>query len=242
MPTPLLEISDLVAGYGAAPVLHGISLTLGANERVGLFGPNGHGKTTLLRVISGLLPAQSGTIRLGGEPIERAPPKRIVEHGLIHVPQANTLFPELTVLENLGLGAYNRRARSHAAATLERVLTLFPRLRERRRQPVRTLSGGERQMVSIGVGLMGRPAILMLDEPTLGLAPKIKDELLAAIGAVAAEGTPLLIVEQDVEFLLALTDRLYMIQHGEVAFESAAGDRLDHAAIMQMYFGQESAA
>jgi branched-chain amino acid transport system ATP-binding protein len=239
---PLLEVRDVVAGYGAAPVLHGISLALGAAERVGLFGPNGHGKTTLLRVISGLLPAQAGIIRLGDEQIEQVGAQRIVERGLIHVPQGNTLFPELTVLENLNLGAYSRRARPHAVANLERVLALFPRLQERRRQPVKTLSGGERQMVSIGVGLMGQPAILMLDEPTLGLAPKIKDELLEAIGAVARQGTPLLIIEQDVEFLLALTDRLYMIQHGEVAFETAAGSGLDHEAIMQMYFGQETAA
>jgi branched-chain amino acid transport system ATP-binding protein len=239
---PLLEVQDVVAGYGAAPVLHGISLALGAKERVGLFGPNGHGKTTLLRVISGLLTAQGGTVCLGGEAIEQVGARRIVERGLIHVPQANMLFPELTVLENLDLGAYSRRARPHAAGNLERVLTLFPRLQERRRQPVKTLSGGERQMVSIGVGLMGQPAILMLDEPTLGLAPKIKDELLEAIGAIARRAIPLLIVEQDVDFLLALTDRLYMIQHGGVALETAAGAGLDHDAIMQMYFGQETAA
>ena len=238
MPSALLEVEGIEAGYGRTQVLRGLSLHLSQGERVGLFGPNGHGKTTLLRTISGLLRPWRGNIRLAGTGIAGADPRAIVDRGLIHVPQANTLFPEMTVLENLKLGAYAPRARADAAATLDRVLALFPRLSERRDQPCRTLSGGERQMVSIGVGLMARPAILMLDEPTLGLAPLIKDELLEAIRQVADTGVPLLVVEQDVEFLLSLTDRLYMLNHGEIELETSSDGGLDHARILEMYFGK----
>jgi len=234
----VLEVADVAVGYGATQVLWGVSLKLAAGERVGLFGPNGHGKSTLLKTISGLLEPWSGTISYQGQRIDGATPRAVVDRGLIQVPQGNVLFPELTVLENLRLGAYCRRARPRAREILAQVFDLFPRLAERRRQQARTLSGGERQMLSIGVGLMGAPALLMLDEPTLGLAPKLKDELLAAIGRISKAGVPLILVEQDVEFLLSLTDHLYMINHGAVALDVASSDRLDHQEIMQMYFGK----
>ena len=229
---------DLATGYGRTQVLWGVSLRLEAGERVGLFGPNGHGKSTLLKTISGLLKPWSGSILLEGREIGGVNPRAVVDLGLIHVPQGNVLFPQLTVMENLRLGAYCRRARERQAENLARVLELFPRLAERRRQLSRTLSGGERQMLAIGVGLMSAPALLMLDEPTLGLAPKLKDELLEAINKISRAGVPLVLVEQDVEFLVALTDRLYMINHGAVALDVASADRLDHAEIMQMYFGE----
>ena len=234
----MLEVRDLATGYGRTQVLWGVSLRLDAGERVGLFGPNGHGKSTLLKTISGLLKPWTGSILLEGKEIGGINPRAVVDLGLIHVPQGNVLFPQLTVMENLRLGAYCRRARGRLTENLARVLELFPRLAERRRQLSRTLSGGERQMLAIGVGLMGAPALLMLDEPTLGLAPKLKDELLEAIGKISRAGVPLVLVEQDVEFLVALTDRLYMINHGAVAPDVASTDRLDHAEIMQMYFGE----
>jgi branched-chain amino acid transport system ATP-binding protein len=237
---PLIEIRDVTVGYGRTQVLWGVSLSVPHGARIGLFGPNGHGKTTLLKTISGLLKPWSGEILLNGQRIDGALPGRIVDLGVIQVPQGNVLFPELTVLENLRLGAYCRRARATRKENLERCTTLFPRLAERRSQPAKTLSGGERQMLAIGVGLMGEPSILMLDEPTLGLAPKLKEELLEAIGRISKDGVPLVLVEQDVEFLLALADHLYMINHGVVAHDVASHDRLDHEQIMQMYFGAEA--
>jgi branched-chain amino acid transport system ATP-binding protein len=238
MTEALLEIRDLAVGYGKTQVLWGIDLRVATVRRIGLFGPNGHGKTTLLKTISGLLRPWQGEIVLNGRRIDGATPRAIVDMGVIHVPQGNVLFPELTVLENLRLGAYCRRARRAQRDNLGRVFEIFPRLAERRGQQARTLSGGERQMLAIGAGLMGEPRMLMLDEPTLGLAPKLKDELLDAIGRIAETGVPLVLVEQDMEFLLALTERLFMISHGAVALDIASGDQLDHEQIMQMYFGR----
>ncbi len=237
MASPLLEVRDLETGYGRTPVLHGVSLKLDEGMRVGLIGPNGHGKTTIMRAISGLLLPWKGDILLGGKSIAGSSPAEIVAEGLIHVPQANALFPYMTVLENLELGAWPKRARAAKQETLEQVFRLFPRLKERRRQECRTLSGGERQMVSIGVGLMARPSILMLDEPTLGLSPKLKGELRDAIGAISGTGVPLILVEQDVSFMLSLTDRFYLVSEGRVAAEFSAADALDHGKIMGMYFG-----
>lgn len=237
---PLLDVHGVESGYGRVQVLRGLSLSVGAGEGVGLFGPNGHGKTTLLRMLSGLLPVWKGQVSFAGEVTTRATPRRIVGLGLVHVAQGNTLFPELTVGEVLDLGAAGPRARSGRRDNLERVFTLFPRLAERRHQRCRTLSGGERQMVSIGVGLMCVPRMLILDEPTLGLAPKLKDELCGAIAQIRASGVPLLVVEQDVEFLLTLTDRLYLIDHGAVVREIDARQGLNHADVMEVYFGGHS--
>ena len=239
MPQPILEIDNLATGYGRTQVLWGVTLSLNEGERIGLFGPNGHGKSTLLKAVSGLLKPWSGTIKLNGRSIGGAQPRAVVDLGLIQVPQGNILFPQLTVIENLRLGAYCRRARPVREQNLARVFELFPRLAERRKQLSRTLSGGERQMLAIGVGLMSVPSVLMLDEPTLGLAPKLKDELLEAIGKISKGGVPLVLVEQDVEFLVSLTDRLCMINHGAVTLNVTADERLDHAEIMQMYFGQK---
>jgi len=238
----LLEVRGLSAGYGRSRILNDVSLQVGAEEGVGLFGPNGHGKTTLLRAISGLLKPWGGDIIFAGEPIGGLPPREIVARGLIHVPQGNQLFPDMSIGETLRLGAFSSAARSFAKRNLNLVHDIFPKLLERDDQLVRTLSGGERQMVAVGVGLMGNPRLLMLDEPTLGLAPKIKGEVCKAIARVSQSGVPLLVVEQDVEFLLELIDRLAMINHGEVTFEASAGEGLDHDEIMAMYFGPGTAA
>jgi len=234
----LLQVDNLVAGYGSVQVLHGLSIAVGQGERVGLFGPNGHGKTTLLRTISGLLPTRAGNVEFQSVRIAGLSPRHIVERGLIHVPQANTLFPRMTVLENLTLGAYPRRAWAQRSESFARVFELFPRLSERRSQYSRTLSGGERQMLSIGVGLMGLPTLLMLDEPTLGLAPKIKDELAAAIGQIAASGVTMIVVDQDLELLLGVCRRLYLIEKGQVSLQTQEGAAIQQSEILEMYFGK----
>lgn len=237
MSGPLLSIEAVTAGYGRVTVLHAITLDAGRFGNVGLFGPNGHGKTTLLRAISGLVAPKSGKIRFDGEDITGRSARAIVATGLIHVPQGNRLFPDLTIADCMALGAYSSRARPHEAENREKVVRLFPKLAERWRQRVRTLSGGERQMVSIGTALMSHPRLLILDEPTLGLAPKIKDELCAAVLDISKSGVPLIVVEQDIEFLLELSQQLYLVDHGTVATEIRPGESIEHAEIMAMYFG-----
>jgi branched-chain amino acid transport system ATP-binding protein len=233
-----LQVTDLHAGYDAFDVLHGISLSVGAAERVGLFGPNGHGKTTLLSAISKILKPRSGSVSFMGEDLHQRSSKSIVEAGLIHVAQGNTLFPDMAIGETLELAAFTARARNEKTENLAYVLDLFPRLAERRTQLAKTLSGGERQMLSIGVGLMCAPRMLMLDEPTLGLSPRLKDELAAAIGQISERGIPLLLVEQDVAFVLSLVDRMYLVDHGKISREILRNSGVDHSDIMDMYFGE----
>ncbi|RWN35652.1 MAG: ABC transporter ATP-binding protein [Mesorhizobium sp.] len=234
---PILSVEGVTAGYGRVTVLHDISLEAGRFGNVGLFGPNGHGKTTLLRAVSGLLQPKSGRILFDGQDIAGRSARAIVGAGLIHVPQGNRLFPDLSIADCMALGAYSPQARPHEAENREKVIKLFPKLAERWRQRVRTLSGGERQMVSIGTALMSHPRLLILDEPTLGLAPKIKDELCASVMDISRGGVPLIVVEQDIEFLLELTQQLYLVNHGAVATEIKPGESLDHGEIMSMYFG-----
>ncbi|MEX0343559.1 MAG: ABC transporter ATP-binding protein [Rhizobiaceae bacterium] len=232
------EISGVSAGYGPITVLRGVSLHLEAGECIGLFGPNGHGKTTLLKTISGLIRSTSGEIAFDGNDITHARPPEIVNSGLVQSPQGNVLFGDMRVQEILELSAFSKRARPERAANLASVFELFPRLDERRNQKAKTLSGGERQMLSIGCALMCAPRLLMLDEPTLGLSPKLKQELAAAIGKIAEGGVPLILVEQDIEFLMALTDRLYLIEHGEVVREIDRANSPDHDEVMKLYFGE----
>ena len=234
----LFQVEDLVSGYGKIDVVRSLSLHVHEGEHVGLFGPNGHGKTTLLRTVSGLIPAKAGKVSFRGEDISNLDPRVIVERGLIHVPQGNQLFPQMTVQENLTLGAYVRRSDSRKASNFEKVFSLFPRLEERRSQRARTLSGGERQMLSIGVGLMGMPELLILDEPSVGLAPLIKEELARAIAEIASTGVSMIVVDQDVELLLGICDRLYLIEKGAVSLETADVSQVDQAEILEMYFGK----
>jgi branched-chain amino acid transport system ATP-binding protein len=234
----MLTVEGIDAGYGQVQVLRSLSITVGRGERVGLFGPNGHGKTTLLRTISGLLTPTTGSIRYGDRVISGMSVPRIVDLGLIHVPQGNLLFPGMSVLENLTLGAYSRRSWGDRVPNLSRVLELFPRLGERRSQACRTLSGGERQMLAIGVGLMGNPELLMLDEPSLGLAPKVKDELAAAILEIAASGVDLLLVDQDINILQAICQRHYLIEKGHVSLEITPDSRVEEESVLEMYFGK----
>lgn len=236
----LFQVEELVSGYGKIDVLRSLSLHVDEGEHVGLFGPNGHGKTTLLRTVSGLIRAKAGKIRFRGQDISNLDARLIVERGLIHVPQGNQLFPQMTVRENLTLGAYVRRTDRQKSANFEKVFALFPRLKERLSQQARTLSGGERQMLSIGVGLMGMPELLLLDEPSVGLAPLIKEELARAIAEIAATGVTMIVVDQDVELLLGICDRLYLIEKGRVSLETADVAQIDQAEILEMYFGKVS--
>jgi branched-chain amino acid transport system ATP-binding protein len=235
--TKVLEIQNLSVGYGEIEVLHDVSIHLDQDERIGLFGPNGHGKTTLLRTISGLSAPWQGQILFRGERIDGLKPKRIVEKGIIHVSQGNTLFPRMTVLENLSFAAFPKKSWSKRKERVRQVFDLFPRLAERRGQLCRTLSGGERQMLAIGMGLMTDVEVLMLDEPTLGLAPNLKDFLRETISKIAARGISIVLVEQDVEFMLDLTDRLYLIEGGRVALEITP-DKVNDEEILSMYFGR----
>lgn len=235
--TSLLDVQGVTAGYGAVTVLRDVSLTLDEGGSIGLFGPNGHGKTTLLRCISGLLRPTGGRITFDGEDITRTPPHKIVAAGLVQAPQGNVLFGDMMVAETLELAAFSRRARRQQQENLDTVYRLFPRLEDRRQQQAKTLSGGERQMLSIGTALMCAPGVLMLDEPTLGLSPKLKAELGEAIARIAETGIPMIVVEQDVEFLLRAADRLCLIEQGEVVRTIERSDAPDHAEIMELYFG-----
>ena len=237
----LLDVQNLEAGYGAFKVLRGVSLHVDNGENVGLFGPNGHGKTTLFETLSGLVSPTAGRVVFDRADITGAPPAEIVERGLIHVAQGNLLFGHMTVGETLALAAFAKRARPVQARNRDFVLNLFPRLAERSRQQCRTLSGGERQMLNIGVGLMANPRLMILDEPTLGLSPKLKEVLAQAIKSVADSGVHLLVVEQDVDFLLLLCSRLYLVNHGEIAKTvNVADGGLGHEQIVEDYFGVRS--
>lgn len=235
----VLEITGIKAAYGAVSVLRNINLHMDAGENIGLFGPNGHGKTTLLRVISGLMKPTGGHVQYGGEDITGARPSVIVSKGLVQSQQGNALFGDMGVAETLEMAAFTRSARLRAKASLAQVYDLFPRLAERGPQKAKTLSGGERQMLSIGAALMCAPRLLLLDEPTLGLSPKLKEELAAALIEISAQ-VPVVVVEQDVELLLSLADRLYLIEHGEVAREISKENAPDHQEIINMYFGGDA--
>lgn len=237
--TRLLDVKDIKAGYGDMPVLHGLSIHVDKGESIGLFGPNGHGKSTLLKLISGLMKPTEGSIAFDGADITGRKPPMIVEAGLIHASQGNTLFGNMRIAETLELAAFSKRASAGADKRLGDVYELFPRLAERKTQLARTLSGGERQMLSIGCALMCAPRLLMLDEPTLGLSPRLKEELAAAISAISRSGVPLVVVEQDIEFLLSLTDRLCLVEHGTVVREIDRNNAPDHAEVMRLYFGEE---
>jgi branched-chain amino acid transport system ATP-binding protein len=236
----MLRIDSVEAGYGRVQVLRGASLEVGPGERVGLFGPNGHGKTTLFRVVSGLIEPWSGTIEYDGKPSAGENSAALLDRGMVHVPQGNTLFPGMSVEENLSLGAFSRDGWKDREERMAEVFGLFPKLADRRGQLARTLSGGERQMVSIGIGIMSRPRMLLLDEPTLGLAPRVKDELSDAIGKIADSGVTLLLIDQDIEFLIQLTQRLYLLERGSIVLERKSDELLDDQEILSIYFGKNA--
>jgi branched-chain amino acid transport system ATP-binding protein len=230
--TPLLQIEGVEAGYGEALVLRGVSLEVGAGEVVALLGPNGAGKTTLLRAVTGRLPLRAGAIRLSGVSLAGLPPYRIAALGVATIPEGRRLFDELTVAENLDLGAYLPAARREAAATRARLEALFPVLRERRHQPAGLLSGGEQQMVALARGLMARPRLLVLDDPFLGLARAVIAAVCAALRALAADDQlGILAAGQHVRRLLGLADRAYLLDEGRVVVNGPAAALRDDARV-----------
>ena len=234
---PLLEVRDINVAYGDVQVIYDLSLHVDKGEVVSIIGGNGAGKSTLLKTISGLLGVSSGTIGFEGADIQARPPEDIVDRGIIHVPEGRRLFPLMTVKDNLMVGAYNKRANKGAEETLAKVTALLPRLQERENQLAMTLSGGEQQMVAIGRGLMAQPHILMLDEPSLGLAPILIKDIFETVRKIADQGTTVLMVEQDVKHSLSLSDRGYVLEHGRVALEGKAADLIDDPHVKEAYLG-----
>lgn len=234
---PLLELSNVTAFYRDLQALFGVLLTVNAGEIVTLIGANGAGKTTLLRVISGMKRAAAGLVRFAGQDVSRVPAHEMVAQGVSHVPEGRQVFPFMTVKENLSLGAYTPRARANMKRLMDEQLALFPRLAERMDQLAGTLSGGEQQMVAIARGLMAQPKLLLLDEPSLGLAPKIVEEVFEKIQEVRRSGITMLIVEQNVVSGLSIADRGYVIQNGAVLLEGTAKDLLSNASVRAAYLG-----
>ncbi|GMA13793.1 ABC transporter ATP-binding protein [Deinococcus metallilatus] len=231
-----LVIEHLAAGYGKVQVLWDVSLHARPGEFVAVIGANGAGKTTTLRAVSGVVKPTGGHIRLGGQDITRSAPSQIVGLGLGHVPEGRELFPLMTVRENLELGAAMRaEARATQAQTLDHVYTLFPRLRERQGQLAGTLSGGEQQMVAVGRALMGRPSVLVVDEPSLGLSPLMTQTVFGALKAVNAEGVTVLLVEQNVGLSLKLADRAYVLENGQVVNEGTGAALLADPRVREAY-------
>jgi branched-chain amino acid transport system ATP-binding protein len=237
MTGPLLELTGIRASYGDLQALFDISLEVREGEIVTLIGANGAGKTTTLRVISGSLRATGGTVKFDGKDITSQPAHAMPERGISHVPEGRQLFPHMTVEENLDLGAYNPRSRPRARAALDEQLELFPRLKERRRQLAGTLSGGEQQMVAIARGLMAAPRLLLLDEPSLGLSPKVTEEVFARIQDIGKRGVTVLIVEQNVVDGLTISNRGYVVEHGRVIMQGAAQDLLRDDKVRAAYLG-----
>lgn len=234
---PLLELENVTAFYGDLQALFGVSLLVKQGEIVTLIGANGAGKTTILRLISGLKHLHSGSLRLAGHDVSRLPAHQIVARGVSHVPEGRQVFPFLTVHENLSLGAYTRRARSNMKRSLDEQLELFPRLKERMNQMAGTLSGGEQQMVAIARGLMAQPKLLLLDEPSLGLAPKVVDEVFEKVREIRRAGITMLIVEQNVVSGLSISDRGYVVQNGAVVLEDTAKNLLTNEMVRAAYLG-----
>jgi len=233
----LLELQDVEVAYGDLPALRGVSLGVEEGETLSVVGANGAGKTTMLRAISGLLRPRAGRILLDGARLDRMPSHVIVARGVVQVPEGRKIFPGLTVKENLELGSYVAAARAHRRQSLERVLGLFPRLAERQRQAAGTMSGGEQQMLAIGRALMARPRILMLDEPSLGLAPIIVQEIFRIIAEINRLGTTVLLVEQNTRQALSLSRRGYVLENGRIALEGSGAELLGNEHVRRAYLG-----
>jgi len=234
---PLLSVNDLHVSYGAIEALRGISLHVEEGEIVTLIGANGAGKTTTLRAISGLLAPRSGSIEFAGRPISGLAPHLIVQQRLVHVPEGRGIFSNLTVEENLQLGAYTQRDAKQVAADRERAFVLFPRVRERLHQNAGTLSGGEQQMVAIARAILARPRLLLLDEPSLGLAPQIVQTIFQVIREINAQGTTILLVEQNARMSLQVAHRAYVLEVGEITMSGAAADLAASDEVRKAYLG-----
>ena len=233
----LLEIKDLIVRYGRIDALHGISLHVAEGEIVALIGANGAGKTTTMRAISGLRPVAEGSIHFDGEDITRLRADLRVVRGICQSPEGRGVFPGMTVLENLDMGAYTRRDTAGIAADLDRVFTLFPRLAERRKQAGGTLSGGEQQMLAVGRALMSRPKLLLLDEPSMGLAPMVIQQIFDIITEINQQGTTILLVEQNAQQALSRAHRAYVLETGRIVKEGTGQELLHDPAVKDAYLG-----
>ena len=233
----LLEVDGLVARYGRITALQDVSLRVEEGEIVTLIGANGAGKTTTLRAISGLVRAASGTIRFAGRDVTRIAPDAIVRAGIGHSPEGRRVFPRMTVRENLELGAYTRSAKDEIAGDLERVLAIFPRLKERYAQKAGTMSGGEQQMLAIARAMMSRPKLLLLDEPSLGLSPKLVQTIFEVIRDINARGTTILLIEQNARQALAVASRGYVLEVGTIAHSGPAAELMASEAVRAAYLG-----
>ena len=233
----LLEVSNATVHYRKVVALRGVSMDVPEGAVVTIIGANGAGKSTLLRAISGLVALSAGEIRFAGQRIDGVPPERVVGLGIAQVPEGRRVFPDLTVQENLGTGAYLRRDLAEVRRDLERVFEHFPRLKERRRQWARTLSGGEQQMLAIGRALMSNPKVLLLDEPTMGLSPVLVQEMARIIQGIHARGVPVVLVEQNAELALRLADYAYVLEIGSVALHGPAADLHANDHVRRAYLG-----
>jgi branched-chain amino acid transport system ATP-binding protein len=232
----MLQVENLASRYGRIPALKGIDLHVGEGELVALVGANGAGKTTLLRTLSGVQPASAGRVRFKGADITSASPDKRVKLGMVQVPEGRQVFAPLSVEDNLRLGAY-LRSRAEAAETSERVYTMFPVLKDKRRQAAGTLSGGQQQMLAIGRGLMAMPKLLLLDEPSMGLAPKLVEEIFACVSALKAASTTIFLVDQNAHAALAVADRAYVLETGRVVLAGRGAELLQNEQVMEAYLG-----
>ena len=232
----MLKVDDLHVCYDAIQALNGLSFTVGQGEMVTLLGANGAGKSTTLKTISALLRPRSGTIELEGRPLQTLPPHEIVRLGVAHVPEGRRVFPRLSVMENLKTGAYTRRAGA-IGDDIDRVFTLFPRLKERMQQKAGTLSGGEQQMLAIGRGLMARPRLLLLDEPSMGLAPILVEQIFATIQEINKKGVTVLLVEQNAAMALGICHRGYVLETGKIILQGTAAELSGNDRVRQAYLG-----
>ncbi len=234
----LLEINDLHVNYGMITALKGISFEVNEGEVIALIGANGAGKTTTLHALTGLIPAKSGSIKLNGKELTKVPAHKIVEMGMAHVPEGRRIFQQLSVLDNLKLGAYTRKDKANIEKDLQMVYDRFPRLAERKSQIAGTLSGGEQQMLAMGRALMSNPKIIVMDEPSMGLSPILVSEIFDIITSIRKDGTTVLLVEQNAKKALAIADRAYVLETGSIVLSGKASDLINDESIKKAYLGE----
>ena len=233
----MLELNNLNAGYGSFQALFSVNLEVKKGEAIAVIGPNGAGKTTLLRTISGMLPVQSGNLSMEGTSLKDVPPYRIIDFGIAHVPENRRLFSSMSIEDNLRMGAFTPNARPHFEERLDFIFDLFPRLKERRSQIAGTLSGGEQQMCAIGRALMSSPKLLLMDEPSAGLAPVIVNQVFQLVQQIRDQGLTVLIVEQNIEQVLQIVDRAYLMEVGAIKISGKAGELIQSESLRKAYVG-----
>ena len=233
----MLELNNLTAGYGSFQALFSVNLEVKKGEAIAVIGPNGAGKTTLLRTISGMLPVQSGNLSMEGTSLKDVPPYRIIDFGIAHVPENRRLFSSMSIEDNLRMGAFTPNARPHYEERLDFIFNLFPRLKERRSQIAGTLSGGEQQMCAIGRALMSSPKLLLMDEPSAGLAPVIVNQVFQLVQQIRDQGLTVLIVEQNIEQVLQIVDRAYLMEVGAIKISGKADELIQSESIRKAYVG-----